>query len=51
MSRDIARRVDALESRQPDKRLRRLGPPTYAVIREGEPRPDVDGPVYVLVTK
>lgn len=41
------RRLAELESRRPHRIA--LGPPTYITIREGEPRPDVVGPVYVLV--
>lgn len=41
-------RLSALERRRSDERLRQLGSPTYTFIRKGEPRPDADGPVYVL---
>lgn len=50
MTRDFARRLHALESRQSLLPRRTISTtPTYTVIRQGESRPDVEGPVYVLV--
>jgi hypothetical protein len=50
MNRDFERRLEALERLQsPLPRRTISAAPIYTVIREGEPRPNVDGPVYVLV--
>jgi hypothetical protein len=46
--RDIDRRLSELERRRSRSAISRE--PTYTIIREGEPRPQVAGPVYVLVS-
>jgi hypothetical protein len=45
----LAERLAALETLQQRRRLRSCTP-VYTIINEGEPRPDVDGPVYRLVS-
>ena len=50
MNRYLDRRLVALETRQAITLHRRgLRAPTYTTARPGEPRPNVDGPVYWLV--
>lgn len=46
--RDLDRRLSELERRQSRRTTSRKA--IYTVIREGEPRPDVAGPVYRLVS-
>lgn len=45
----FAHRLAELE-RQQAQRRRVSTAPVYTIIRRGDPRPDVDGPVYRLVS-
>lgn len=49
--RELERRIRDLEQRHRPGVRRTISPiPIYTVIREGEPRPEVEGPVYRLVS-
>lgn len=49
--RDVERRIRELElTQRVELRRAALTTPIYTVIREGEPRPNIDGPVYRLVS-
>jgi len=48
VSRELDRRLGELERRQSRRTTSREA--IYSVIREGEPRPDVVGPIYRLVS-
>jgi len=49
--RDVERRIRELEQRDRAAYRRLIFPvPLYTVWRDGEPRPNVEGPVYQLVS-